>query len=317
MNTAPAEPLGAATGAGTVTGASGATRTGAPAGAVERIVLGSGVLGAWRAVPASGDPRSVLVAVHGRAMSPGYFAGPVAPHSSLLALATSLGHTVIAVERPGYGRSRASFPLGLPLADQAGLLRLALAEYAAAHPVGAGFFLLGHSDGGKTALHLAGEPWGEAPAERLLGLDLNGCGRHYSPAAARFPDTLGGGAGALNWGPLRLYPGGTFRASRALLRAVPAAEEAETVHWPARFPDAAAKVRCPVRLTFGEYEGWWRLDPGELAAVTACFTRTRPPAVDRLPGAGHNLSLGLAAPVYHLRALMFLEECLGTVPAAG
>ncbi|WP_240806010.1 alpha/beta hydrolase [Streptomyces sp. BPSDS2] len=284
----------------------------APSG-VEQIVLGHGRhrLGAWRAEPATGTPRSVLVAVHGRAMSPGYFAGPVAPHTSLLALATSLGHTVLAVERPGYGLSRAALPHGLPLAEQARLLRRSLADYAELHPVGAGFFLLGHSDGGKTALHLAGEPWtGATPADRLLGLDLNGCGWHYAPAAAHFPDTLAGGAGELNWGPLRLYPGGTFRASRALLREVPAAEEAETGRWPARFPAAAARVRCPVRLTFGAYEGWWRLDRDELAAVAASFTGTRRPAVERLPEAGHNLSLGLAAPLYHARALAFLEECL-------
>ncbi|MET7906281.1 alpha/beta fold hydrolase [Streptomyces sp. NPDC005355] len=284
---------------------------------VERIVLGRDRhrLGAWRAASATGNPRSVLVALHGRAMSPGYFAGPVAPHTSLLAVASSLGHTVLAVERPGYGLSRSSYPLGLPLADQARLLRRALADYAELNPVGAGFFLLGHSDGGKTALYLAGEPWGEAPAERLLGLDLNGCGRHYSPAAAHFPDTLGGGAGPLNWGPLRLYPGGTFRASRTLLRDVPTAEEADTAFWPARFPGAAARVRCPVRLTFAEYEGWWRLDRDELAAMTACFTRVRRPVVERVPDAGHNLSLGLAAPRYHLGALAFLEECLTTAPA--
>ncbi|MCZ0206107.1 alpha/beta hydrolase [Streptomyces sp. UMAF16] len=286
---------------------------------MERIGIGRGRhrLGAWRAAPANGSPRSVLVAIHGRAMSPGYFAGPVAPHTSLLALASSLGHTVLAVERPGYGLSRSSLPLGLPLADQARLLRRALADYAENHPVGAGFFLLGHSDGGKIALHLAGEPWGEDPAERLLGLDLNGCGWHYSSAATHFhfPDTLSGGAGALNWGPLRLYPGGTFRASRALLRDVPATEEAETALWPAHFPGVAARVRCPVRLTFGEFEGWWCLDRDELAAVAACFTRTRLPVVERVPEAGHNLSLGLAAPLYHLRALTFLEECLTTIPA--
>ncbi|WP_069170703.1 alpha/beta hydrolase [Streptomyces griseus] len=284
---------------------------------VERIVLGRGRhrLGAWRAAPADGTPRAVLVAVHGRGMSPGYFAGPVAPHTSLIALASSLGHTVLAVERPGYGLSRSSFPLGLPLAAQARLLRRVLADYAETDPVGAGFFLLGHSDGGKTALHLAGEPWGDTPADRLLGLDLNGCGWHYSSAAAHFPDTLAGGAGELNWGPLRLYPGGTFRASRSLLRDVPAAEDDETALWPARFPAAAARVHCPVRLTFGEYEGWWDLHEDELAAVAACFTRTRPPVVERVPEAGHNLSLGLAAPLYHSRALAFLEECLAAVPA--
>ncbi|WP_258044524.1 alpha/beta hydrolase [Streptomyces sp. SM11] len=289
-----------------------APRDPAPEG-VEQIVLGSGPhrLGAWRAEPATRAPRSVLVAIHGRAMSPGYFAGPVAPHTSLLALATALGHTVLAVERPGYGLSRAVLPRGLPLAEQARLLRRSLAEYAELHPVGAGFFLLGHSDGGKAALHLAGEPWsGATAADRLLGLDLNGCGWHYAPAAAHFPDTLGGGAGGLNWGPLRLYPGGTFRASRALLREVPAAEEEETGRWPARFPAAAAHVRCPVRLTFGAYEGWWCLDRDELAAVAASFTGTRRPVVERLPEAGHNLSLGRAAPLYHARALTFLEECL-------
>ncbi|WP_051857562.1 hypothetical protein [Streptomyces cellulosae] len=70
-----------------------------------------------------------------------------------------------------------------------------------------------------------------------------------------------------------------------------------------------------MRLTFGEFEGWWCLDRDELAVVAACFTRTRLPVVERVPEASHHLSLGLAASLYHLRALAFLEECLTTIPA--
>ncbi|WP_219806296.1 alpha/beta fold hydrolase, partial [Streptomyces sp. SM12] len=281
------------------------------AGTAQRVELRDGDvrIGALLALPTT-EPRALVVAIHGRAMSPGYFDGPVDPRGSLLADGAALGYAVLAVERPGYGTSAGSLPHGLPLAGQARTLRRALRGLTAATAVGAGVLLLGHSDGGKVAIHLAGEDWdGRRPGDRLLGLDVNGCGRHYARAALHFPDTLAGGASSLNWGPLRLYPRGTFQASRALMRPVPVREEAETPHWPVEFPGAAARVRCPVRLTFGEQERWWELGSRELSATAAAFT-SAPARIDRVAEAGHNLSLGHAARLYHLRALAFLEECL-------
>ncbi|MFJ8017117.1 alpha/beta hydrolase [Streptomyces sp. NPDC096339] len=256
-------------------------------------------LSAILALPEGSAPRSTILAIHGRGMRAAYW-------NSFIPLATSLGHAVLAVDRPGYGDSANLLPEGQGLAAQAESLHAALKEHAAGHDIGAGVFLLGHSDGGKVALHTAATDGGVP----LLGLDASGVGYRYNPEALHFPSTLGGGATKLNWGPLPLYPRGTFQASRALLSPTPPRESAETLRWPAQYEDLADRVRIPVRLTFAEHEAWWDLDPAVLTAMAARLTSSPRVALEHLPAAGHNISLGHAAAAYHLRVLMFLEECL-------
>ncbi|GAA2449950.1 hypothetical protein GCM10010421_47960 [Streptomyces glaucus] len=114
------------------------------------------------------------------------------------------------------------------------------------------------------------------------------------------------------WGPLRLYPPGTFAASGSLVEPVPARERAELARWPLTFRATAPRVRVPVRLTFAEYEAWWRHDEETLADLAAHFTAAPRVIVDRQPDAGHDISLGWAARSYHLRALAFFEGCLAS-----
>ncbi|MDX3539077.1 alpha/beta fold hydrolase [Streptomyces sp. MB09-01] len=251
------------------------------------------------ALPSGPEVRSTVLAIHGRGMRAAYW-------NSFIPLATGLGHAVLALDRPGYGDSAELLSEGQSLAGQAETLHAALKEHAAAHPIGAGVFLLGHSDGGKVALHTAATD-GAVP---LLGLDASGVGYRYDPAALHFPCTLGGGASKLNWGPLNLYPRGTFQASRALLAATPPRESAETLRWPGQYEDLAPRVRVPVRLTFAEHEAWWHLDDSALASMTSLLTGAPRVSLEHLPGAGHNISLGHAATAYHLRVLAFLEDCL-------
>jgi pimeloyl-ACP methyl ester carboxylesterase len=264
-------------------------------------------------------PRAVVVALHGAGMSAGYFDGQAHPEVSLLALAMRLGFTVLAVDRPGYGASAPQLPEGQRLSEQSRALRAALDGFAARHPVGAGFFLLAHSFGGKLALTLAAEH----PDRDLLGLDVSGCGHRYAVAA----EQLRGGPQAAhwkrNWGALGLYPPGTFRGSEHVVVPVPREERTEGERWPERFPELAARIRVPVRFTFAEQESWWRHDRHSVAELAARLHNAPRVLVDRQPRAGHNISLGWAARAYHLRALGFLEECLlhreaaGAVPSPG
>ncbi|MEU9087332.1 alpha/beta hydrolase [Streptomyces sp. NPDC048357] len=254
--------------------------------------------GLW-ALPEGREVRSTILAVHGRGMRAAYW-------NALIPLATGLGHAVLALDRPGYGDSADLLPEGQSLAGQAETLHAALKEHAAGHAIGAGVFLLGHSDGGKVALHTAATD-GAVP---LLGLDASGVGHQYNPQALHFPSTLGGGASKLNWGPLNLYPRGTFQASRALLAPTPPRESAETAWWPGQYEELAPRVRVPVRLTFAEHEAWWHLDDPALASMAALLTAAPHVSVEHLPAAGHNISLGHAATAYHLRVLAFLEDCL-------
>ncbi|WP_370374997.1 alpha/beta fold hydrolase [Streptomyces laculatispora] len=297
-------------GNGRVAGAPGADPS-----PVREITLDAGdvTLSALLAEPA-GDvpPRAVVVAVHGSGMRAGYFDSRALPGLSLLRLGAALGYTVLAVDRPGYGRSTASLPLGLPLAEQATTLHTALADFAARHRTGAGCFVVAHSNGGKLALAAAAEQGGDA----LIGLDISGLGHRLAVAPPQFPGVHGHGEWRRHWGALRFYPPGAFQQGRALVAPVPERESLEGALWADMYPGIAARVRIPVRFTFAEQEQWWRHDEETTSDLTGRLRASPRTRVARLPEAGHNISLGWAARTYHLRALAFLEECLLTREAA-
>ncbi|WP_433260148.1 alpha/beta hydrolase [Actinosynnema sp. CS-041913] len=282
-------------------------------GRVRRVRLdAAGIpLSALLGEPARTPPRAVVVALHGVGMNSGYFHGTAHPDLSLVTLGMSLGCTVLALDRPGYGASAAALPHGQTREEQAAVLHAALASFADRHPVGAGFFLLAHSYGGKVALTVASRAAGG-----LIGLDISGCGHEYAA-----PDDLRGNrpAGGVrrNWGALRLYPPGTFQAGESVVAPVPEREWADAARWPGVFPDVAAGVRVPVRFTFAEHESWWRHDESAVADLVARFTSCPRVVVERQPDSGHNISLGWAARAYHLKALAFLEECLAAGRCAG
>ncbi|MFE7898058.1 alpha/beta hydrolase [Streptomyces sp. NPDC057424] len=289
-----------------------------PAADTRRITLDADgiALSALVSEPAGAPPRAVVVALHGGGMNADYFAGPAHPGLSLLSLGARLGFTVLAVDRPGYRASAARLPDGLGTAEQAGLLVAALDDFAARYPTGAGFFLLAHSYGGKVALVVASG----RPSRRLIGLDISGCGYTYAIDPGQLSKALERGWSPKSWGPLRLYPPGTFGVGRGIVEPMPHAERAELARWPALLRTVAPGVEAPLRLTFAEHEAFWRHDEAALADLTGRFSTVARIAVDRQPEAGHNISLGWAARSYHLRALAFLESCLvpdETVLAAG
>ncbi|MFD6619288.1 alpha/beta hydrolase [Streptomyces albidoflavus] len=250
-------------------------------------------------------PPAVLVAVHGGGMRAGYFDSRARAGLSLLTLGAQLGYTVLAVDRPGYGASADRFPHGVTLAGQARLLRSALASFARSQETGAGFFVVGHSNGAKLALTLAAD----APAARIIGVDVSGLGTRPAVTADELPGPAGHGDWRRHWGALRLYPPDAFRFGRELIAPVPAAEADEAADWPRTYPRLAARIEVPVRFTFAEQERWWLHDDAAVAELLRPL-KTAKAQVDRLADAGHNISLGWAARTYHLRVLAFLEECL-------
>ncbi|MEU2181783.1 alpha/beta hydrolase [Streptomyces thermolilacinus] len=245
----------------------------------------------------AGEPRGTVLALHGGGMTAGYFDGRAHPGVSLLALGARLGFTVLALDRPGYGASAPHLPDGADRDEQADLVRAAFADFAARYEVGPGVLLLGHSFGAQVALAAAGR----GLHDRLVGLDLSGCG-HRTVCVPREAPSL--------WGPPSLYPPGTFAAGVDLMCERPPAEVAQAVRWPRDFAGVAARVEVPVRLTFAEHDGRWRHDAEALAELTAHFTGAPRVQVARQPAAGHYLSLGWAAAAYHRQALAFFQESL-------
>jgi pimeloyl-ACP methyl ester carboxylesterase len=240
-------------------------------------------------------------------MNAGYFDGQAHPDVSLLALGARLGYTVLALDRPGYGASLGRFPRGQELTAQAATVRAAVAAFTARHTPGAGALLLGHSFGAKVAFAVAAD----SGVRELLGVDVSGCGRRLAvhPGSTTGRDAQLG-LRRLNWGPLNLYPVETFQVSRTVVAPMPEHEVGTVEDWTRLSSVLLPCVRVPVRLTFAEHEAWWRHSDDEIADLTERLSAAPRIVVDRLPHAGHNISLGWAARAYHLKTLAFVEECL-------
>ncbi len=256
-----------------------------------------------------GRPRALVLALHGGGMTARYFHGRAHPDLSLLHLGRDLGFSVLALDRPGYGRSSADLPDGLSLQEQAATVFDALDGMASTHDTGAGVFVVGHSYGLKLALHLAAHPRGLT----LLGLDGSGAAYRYArelTPGAPSAESVTERRRDLFWGAETLYPPATFQPGMRPVAPVPPIETRESGIWTLGLPALAAELRVPYQFTVAEHEQWWQVTDAALAEYGALFTAAPSVTIQRQPGAGHNISLGWAARAYHLRALAFAEQCL-------
>jgi hypothetical protein len=101
-----------------------------------------------------------------------------------------------------------------------------------------------------------------------------------------------------------------FWASQQVVAPMPAREVNTVAGWIRLSEAILPRIRVPVRFTFAEHEAWWHHGDEEITDLTARLSTAPRIAIDRLPQAGHNISLGWAARAYHLKALAFAEECL-------
>lgn len=280
-----------------------------------RVVLVDGV-------PMSGlvaevdDPRAVIVAFHGGASTAAYFDCPGHPRLSLLRLGATLGYTVVALDRPGYGSS-APYPDAMERPEQRVELAYgAVEKILGAGPRGAGLFLVGHSAGCELTVRMAikGQD-GKAGHAPVIGLELAGTGLQYADSAAAILKTATAtqrpvGLRDLLWQPAHLYPAAVL--SGATNSSTGALYEANmTKDWPRQdFPALAGEVGVPVQFSVAEYERVWRSDPAAQADVAAMFTASPRFVINEQVDAGHNISLSVSAAAYHLKVLSFVEDCV-------
>lgn len=277
-----------------------------------RVVMVDGVPMSGLMAQAAGEPRAVVVALHGGASTAAYFDCPGHPRLSLLRLGAQLGFTTIALDRPGYGSS-APYPDAIERPEQ----RVSLA-YGAVDamlgdtPRGAGVFVVAHSNGCELALRMATDAGADAD---VIGLELAGTGLRYQDAAQDIlreagPTRRPPGLRQLLWEPADLYPPAVLTGITNSSTGAPY-EAAMVRDWPQRdFPALAAEVRVPVRFSHAEHERVWCSDADALARIAAVFTNAPRFVTAAQAAAGHNLSLGVTAAAYHLKVLSFVEECV-------
>lgn len=277
-----------------------------------RVVLVDGVPMSGLVAEAD-DPTAVVIAIHGGASTAAYFDCPGHPELSLLRTGTAAGFTVVALDRPGYGSS-APYPDAMHRPDQ----RVALAYGAVdkilgQNPRGAGLFLLGHSAGCELAVRMAAND--NAARAGVLGLSLAGTGLRYADDAIEIIKTTTAtrrpvGLRDLLWEPAGLYPPEVLSGITNSSTGAPYETEM-TKNWPRQdFPALAAQVEVPVQFTVAEHERVWRTDPEALSDIADLFTAAPRFVHTEQAGAGHNLSLSVAAADYHQKILKFVEDCV-------
>jgi pimeloyl-ACP methyl ester carboxylesterase len=264
----------------------------------------------------NGEPKALLVALHGGTYTSKYFD---TPSSSLMELCASLGYSILALDRPGYGTAT-SVPFDqLSFDGQVPILHQALAQsWQAYGQQSAGMFLIGHSIGGMIALLLAAKK----PNQHLLGVSMTGAGGLYNEQtkvafaslarASNEPTVMMDIAIKLRamYGPELSYPveQAQYDPQRDVRTA--AIELGEAQLWSARMPEVAAQVDVPVQFIVPEYDHIWRSDAEALGPVAAMFSAA--PFVDvgvqRL--AGHSVELHSLARAFYMKVLSFVEECI-------
>jgi pimeloyl-ACP methyl ester carboxylesterase len=262
-------------------------------------------------VAEAADPRAVIVAIHGGGTTALYFDCPGHPESSLLRAGAAHGYTVVALDRPGYGSS-APYPEAVARPEQ----RVALAYGAVdrvlgERPRGAGLFLMAHSGGCELAMRMAAEE----QRTDLIGMELAGTGRHYHPAAreilkAATRDHRPAGLRELLWHPAELYPPEVLGGA-TVYPGAPPYEDQMVSNWARQdFPALAPTVRVPVQFSIAEHEKVWQSDPPAQAGIASLFSGAPRFHINEQSEAGHNISLGHTAAVYHSTVLSFADECV-------
>ena len=255
------------------------------------------------------EPRAVIVALHGGAASARYFHHP-GPRLSLLDTAAALGYTVLALDRPGYGRS-APYESMMDSPDfRVDLTYATVDALLGDGPRGAGLFLFTHSAGSELTVRMAAAERGTG----LLGVEIAGTGQHWHDRAAGIIASAQPGRPtgiqSILWEPQDLYPAESI-GGRHFAGPGPAYEGQVLANWsPRDFALTAPRVRVPVQYTLGDHDYVWRNDPRSMADIAALFTASPRVLTNLQADSGHNLSVGKTATAYHLKVLSFVEECV-------
>jgi pimeloyl-ACP methyl ester carboxylesterase len=278
------------------------------------IRLGASALSGLLAEPDEA-PRGLILALHGGGARAAYWHSPVDPGAGLLELGARLGWRVLAVDRPGYGKSADPSRPGLSAQDQGAVLDEALA--AVGEP-GSPVVVAGHSLGAIVAARLAaaGRPRGlvavalgglplaytRAQAVRMARADVSGPVMRRAPGEARADP-------AIWFGPAGSWDPGLAQHRRELVTRTPTAEFLDAREAPSTLPGVLSRIAVPTQFAVAEHER-----TAASARVLLAAARRALPAsgndVFMVRDSGHNLFLGRAARGYHLRLLAFAEASL-------
>ena len=257
----------------------------------------------------------LLVALHGGTYTREYFNVAGSSAGSFVAVANRNGFSVLAIDRPGYGKTDHLADEDNTFARQAELLEGAIDQLlpeSGADTV----VLVGHSIGGMIGLEMAAR----RPRWRLIGISATGCGAVIPEGGAA--DTLGSlpltgmvdlpepDRDHVMFGPEGSFTAEALVAAHGSYAPVPAKELSNAPAWPReRLDGVAPKITVPVHNALGEFDALWDSSAEARALFVQKFTNNTRVEAELIRGAGHSLdhhSLGTAV---HLKQLAFAHEC--------
>lgn len=280
----------------------------------EEVAEGSWVSGLGRLPDQPARDAPLIVAIHGGSYTSRYFDIGA---NSLLGRGASLGMPILALDRPGYGRTTPLPPADSDIAHNAERLDRALAclyerpEYGRT----AGVVLVGHSIGAAVAVGIASR----RPRWPLLGIAISGIGLHPPPevgaAWSSLPDISmvsvpPEAKDALMFGPAWTHEPDFPASSRVADAPTPRAELIDVVAgWPRAVHELAAAVTVPVHYRQAEFEKLWVVSGKEINDFAAAFSSA--PFVDAglFDGTGHCIDFHRVGPAFQLEQLAFALRC--------
>jgi pimeloyl-ACP methyl ester carboxylesterase len=259
----------------------------------------------------SGGP--LIVALHGGSYTSLYFD---VPGHSLLDRAAANDIAVIALDRPGYGRSDSLAAADHTFTRSAGILRTAIgrlwSQYGARHD---GIVLVGHSIGAAISVHLASEQ----PDWPLLGIAVSGI-HDVAPVQVRSAwDAMPPGQPVtftleqrrmFFYGPDWTIEPDIVERADVSAAPVPLEELLEVVgRWPGEAAQLAAKVSVPVQYVAFEFERLWTIDASTVESFAAHFSAAPLVTSELMRGIGHDADHHRNSQAFHLRQLAFALDC--------
>jgi pimeloyl-ACP methyl ester carboxylesterase len=258
-------------------------------------------------------PAPLVIAIHGGTYHSGYF--DIAGYS-LVRSAAGLGLPILALDRPGYGRSTAFPRADATITHNAGRLNEVIGkiweQFQTQLP---GVVLIGHSIGGAIAVGIASQQ----PQWPLLGIAISGVGLASPPDAgeawASLPDLAmidlpAPMKNAVMFGPEWTYDSVMPTASRPADAPVPRAELIDIVSaWPASVYELAAKVKVPVHYRQGEFDKLWITDVDQVLKFGRAFSASSSVDARLLESTGHCIDFHRVGAGFQLEQLAFALRC--------
>lgn len=260
--------------------------------------------------PDGGAP--LIVAIHGGTYTSEYFD---VPGYSLLDRAAQNGVPIVAIDRPGYGKSTAVAPSESIFLANAEVLEQAIAElWAQWDQPSPGIVLIGHSMGGVIATAIAAL----RPSWPLLGIAISGCLLEAPPGIpevfAAMPDEPIVLERQMKdfamFGPDWTHGPDMPSASYMADAAAPKSEFIDvTSTWLGNARWIAAHVQVPVHYRQGEFDHLWVTDAEQVAEYAAAFASA--PSVDAqlVPSTGHCIDFHRMGHGFQLDQIGFALRC--------